>query len=47
MDGRPLRLGADSGHLVIFDRTAERSWEEKIYRRDEEHAGRGITVWEM
>ena len=41
------RLGAASGHLVIFDRSAERSWEEKIYRRDEDHEGRGITVWGM
>ena len=31
------RLGAASGHLVIFDRSAERSWQEKIYRCGEEH----------
>ena len=41
------RLGAASGHLVIFDRSPERSWEDKIYRRDEEHEGRTITVWGM
>ena len=41
------RLRAASGHLVIFYRSAERSWEEKIYRRDEEREGCGITVWGM
>ena len=33
------RLGARSGHLVVFDRDPERNWEEKIYRRDEDHEG--------
>ena len=41
------RLGAEAGHLVIFDRSAERSWEEKVFRRAEEHEGRTITVWGM
>lgn len=41
------RLGAGSGHLVIFDRDPERTWEEKIYRRVEDHEGRTITVWGM
>jgi hypothetical protein len=38
------RVGEGSGHLVIFDR-GDRPWEEKIYRREENHRGRHITVW--
>ena len=41
------RLGGDEGHLVIFDRSPKRSWDEKIYRREEELEGRTITVWGM
>ena len=37
--------GAEAGHLVIFDRNEERSWEEKIYRRETESVGRPITIW--
>jgi len=29
------RCGTDEGHLVIFDRTEGKSWEEKIFRREE------------
>ena len=36
---------AAEGHLVIFDRTQERSWEEKIYHHEKEHAGKTIGVW--
>jgi hypothetical protein len=33
--GRYLtRLGEKAGHLLIFDRRPERSWDEKIFRRD-------------
>jgi hypothetical protein len=38
------RLGESTGHLVIFDRSAC-PWAEKIYRREETHRGRRITVW--
>ncbi|MCU0808488.1 MAG: ATP-binding protein, partial [Candidatus Contendobacter sp.] len=38
------RLGESTGHLVIFDRGAC-PWAEKIYRREETHRGRRITVW--
>ena len=42
------RCGAESGHLVVFDRSLSRTWEEKIFRR-EEPAGTGVpvTVWGM
>ena len=39
------RAGVDEAHLVIYDRDPQRSWDEKIWRRDESHAGLAITVW--
>lgn len=41
------RCGAEESHLIVFDRTPGRSWEEKLYRRDAIHEGRMITVWGM
>ena len=42
------RCGAESGHLIVFDRSAERSWEERIFRRDAPPgAGAPVTVWGM
>ena len=41
------RSGAATGHLVIFDRSGERSWREKIYRREAERDGFPITIWGM
>jgi hypothetical protein len=39
------RCGAENGHLVIFDRESSRSWEERIFRRNETVNGRTVTVW--
>ncbi len=41
------RAGADEGHLVIFDRTEGRTWDERIFCREEEEGGKRITVWGM
>ena len=41
------RCKAESGHLVIFDRTGDRAWEDRIFRRDESLNGRVVTVWGM
>ena len=41
------RCGAAEGHLVVFDRTEGRSWDEKIFRRDEAEGGPPVTVWGM
>jgi hypothetical protein len=41
------RCGADEAHLVIFDRTPGKPWEERIFRREESWQGRGIMVWGM
>ena len=42
------RCGAESGHLVVFDRSPSRTWEEKIFRRQEPARGHvPVTVWGM
>ena len=41
------RCGAEEAHLVIFDRTPGKSWEERLWRRTESHQGLSITVWGM
>ncbi|MDE0039569.1 MAG: ATP-binding protein, partial [Gammaproteobacteria bacterium] len=39
------RCRGESGHLVIFDRDESKPWEEKLYRREQSHDGRPVTVW--
>ena len=39
--------GVAEGHLVIFDRTPERPWEEKIFQRVDLFGEREISVWGM
>lgn len=41
------RVGETAGHLLIFDRDPERSWDEKIYREEHTFEGCPITVWGM
>ncbi len=41
------RCGTAEGHLVIFDRSEKRSWDEKVFRREESVDGRKVTVWGM
>ena len=41
------RCGVAEGHLVVFDRTEGRSWDEKLYRREEAEGGAPVTVWGM
>ena len=41
------RCATDDGHLVIFDRSEKRSWEEKVFRRSEIAGDRPVTVWGM
>ena len=41
------RCGAESGHLIVFDRAPDRTWEEKIFRRETPAGGGAITVWGM
>ena len=39
------RCAALEGHLLIFDRSPEKTWEEKVWRREESGAEPPITVW--
>ena len=39
------KCGAKTGHLMIFDRGKDRSWEEKIFREKHMHEGKEIEVW--
>ena len=41
------RCGAAEGHLVVFDRTPGKPWEDKLFHRTESAAGMPITVWGM
>ena len=41
------RSGAESGHLVIFDRDPNKSWQNKIFHRTEPATGTEIHVWGM
>lgn len=41
------RCAAESGHLVIFDRTEDKKWGEKVFRRREPYEGIEIEVWGM
>lgn len=42
------RCAAESGHLIVFDRSPERSWDQKIFRRTAPSGtGAPVTVWGM
>ncbi|MFN3983262.1 MAG: ATP-binding protein [Caldilinea sp.] len=41
------RVGADEAYLLIFDRRAGRSWDERCWQREEQCSGRRIAVWGM
>lgn len=37
----------DEGHLIIFDRTGNKTWEDRIWHEPRQVQGRTITVWGM
>ena len=41
------RCAAAEGHLVLFDRSAGASWDDKVFRRTETAGGPPVTVWGM
>ena len=41
------RCGSEAGHLVVFDRSEGKRWEDRIFRREERMGERTITVWGM
>ncbi len=47
LGGYMERCGAAAGHLVVFDRSERRSWDEKLFRREASAGSRRVTVWGM
>ena len=42
------RCGAEAGHLIVFDRSPERTWEQKIFRRGAPtDVDTPVTAWGM
>jgi len=41
------KCGAKEGHLVIFDRTLDKPWSEKLFKRKRTHRKQPIQVWGM
>jgi len=41
------RTGTAEGHLVVFDRTPGKPWDEKVFVREEREGERVILVWGM
>ena len=39
------KCNADEAHLIIFDTTSGKMWDDKIYQRDEVINGRTIKIW--
>ena len=41
------RCGAQEGHLVVFDRTPGKAWDEKLFQRSESVNNTTIQIWGM
>ena len=41
------RCATAEGHLVLFDRSEGKSWDDKVYRREETEGGAPVEVWGM
>ena len=41
------RCGSEAGHLIVFDRTDGKRWQEKGFRRTVRQDGRTVIVWGM
>ena len=41
------RSGAETGHLVIFDRRPDKTRAERVFRRQDRARGKQISVWGM
>ncbi|MCP4129552.1 MAG: AAA family ATPase, partial [bacterium] len=39
------KCGVTEGHLLIFDRSKNKSWDEKIFRKEETYEKKKVTVW--
>jgi hypothetical protein len=38
------KCGTTDGHLILFDRSTERTWDDKIYTKTEQFQGKTIQV---
>lgn len=38
------RCGAKEGHLVVFDRSENKTWDQKIFQREEQVEGKNVIV---
>lgn len=45
--GYASTCGADEAHLILFDRSGTLSWDQKIWERTENFAGKDVFVWGM
>ena len=43
------RYGAEAGHLIVFDRAPDRTWDEELFRREAPPGpgGAPVTIWGM
>ena len=41
------RSGAETGHLVVFDRRSDRNWSKTVFHRLEMHGEHQVVVWGM
>lgn len=41
------RTGAEEGHLLLFNRTPDMPWEQKLFQRTESYSSHQIQVWGM
>lgn len=41
------RCNTNEGHLLLFDRDPQRSWQEKIFRLEQTFNSRPVTIWGM
>ena len=41
------RCAASDGHLILFDRDPQKTWEQKIFRREASEGQKVISVWGM
>ncbi len=41
------KCDATEGHIIMFDTALKKTWDKKIYRREEQFNGKTIIVWGM
>ncbi|MCZ0941456.1 MAG: hypothetical protein OXJ53_00175 [Gammaproteobacteria bacterium] len=41
------RCAANEGHLVVFDRTPDKPWDDKVFQRKATVGSRAVHVWGM